>query len=78
MMLFLIEYDRVRGKLVTFREFADNDSNAAQAARLELELDRNRSGIESEIVLLEAPNEEALRRTHRRYFATLSELINLD
>jgi len=78
MMLFLIEYDRVRGKLVTFRQFADNDANAAQAARLELELDRNRSGFESEIVLLEAANEEALRRTHRRYFATLSELINLD
>ncbi|HEY8188357.1 MAG TPA: hypothetical protein VIF64_19970 [Pyrinomonadaceae bacterium] len=31
-------------------------------------------GIDNEVVLLEAGSEEALRRTHRRYFENLTEL----
>lgn len=75
-MLFLIEYARDKGKIVTFERFEDDDSKAAQSARLTLELDLNRRGIEHEVVLLEAENEEALRRTHRRYFESLTELVN--
>lgn len=75
-MLFLIEYDRDKGRLVSFRHFNDIDSMSAQNVRLELELDLNRRRVSHEVVLLEAANEEALRRTHRRYFENLTELVN--
>jgi len=71
-MLFLIEYDRNQGKVITIQEF--DDSEKAQNARLEMELGLNRLGITHEIVVLEAATEEALRRTHRRYFENLGEL----
>jgi len=75
-MLFLIEYDRSRGEIVTFIEFGDDKSRSAEQARLEMELDLNRRGVEREVVLLEAENEEALRRTHRRYFEDLAQLVS--
>jgi len=75
-MLFLIEYDRSRGKIVTFRGFGGEESRSAEQARLEMELDLNRRGVEREVVLLEAENEEALRRTHRRYFEDLAQLVS--
>ena len=75
-MLFLIEYARSEGQIVSFTEFDYDDANLAANARLELELDLNRRGISREVVLLEAENEDALRRTHRRYFETLSELVS--
>lgn len=75
-MIFLIEYDRRRGEIVTFRTFDDSDRQAAEDARLEMELELNRCGTKHEVVILEAATEEALRRTHRRYFENLSELVN--
>ncbi len=74
-MLFLIEYDRNRGEIVTLRAFAASETKDADNARLELELELNRQGREHEVVLLEAASERALRRTHRRYFENLSELM---
>jgi hypothetical protein len=73
-MLFLIEYDRLQGQVVSFRSFKASDASIAQDARLLLELDLNRQGIKREIVVLEAADEDALRRTHRRYFGNLQEL----
>lgn len=75
-MIFLIEYDRARGEIVTFKTFDDLDRRSAEDARLELELELSRLGTEHEVVILEAATEEALRRTHRRYFENLSELVN--
>jgi len=75
-VLFLIEYARSHGEIVTFETFEDDLANLAESARLDLELDLNRRGIEHEVVLLEAENAEALRRTHRRYFENLTELVN--
>jgi hypothetical protein len=74
-MIFLIEYDRPRGQLVTFKVFDDPDRVTAENARLEMELDLHRRRIEHEVVLLEASSEEALRRTHRRYFETPGEIL---
>jgi hypothetical protein len=74
-MIFLIEYDRPTGNRVTFREFAGSDHQAARDAQLEIELDLNRRGVEHEVVLLEAENESAIRRTHRRYFEDLHMLL---
>lgn len=73
-MLFLIEYDRERGRIVTIRSFNDSNGERAEESRLKLELDLNLKGIDNEVVLLEATTEEALRRTHRRYFENLAEL----
>jgi hypothetical protein len=75
-MLFLIEYDRDKGKVIEMSRFTEFERQVANAARLELELKLNRRGIEHEIVLLEAEDEEALRRTHRRYFENLLELAS--
>ena len=75
-MLFLIEYDRQRGEVVTFKQFGEGESELADQARLEMELDLNRRGIEREVVLLEAENEQAVRRTHRRYFEDLAQLVS--
>jgi hypothetical protein len=73
-MIFLIEYDRGRGRIVNIRSFSDSAREEAEQSRLELELDLNLKTIDNEVVLLEAATEEALRRTHRRYFEDLSEL----
>jgi hypothetical protein len=75
-MLFLVEYARGQGKIVSFKAFNNEDSTLAKNTRLELELDLNRRSLEHEVVLLEAENEQALRRTHRRYFDSLTDLVN--
>ena len=75
-MLFLIEYNRLRGTLVTFRVFADSEREKAEDARLELELALSRRGTEHEVVLLEAASGENLRRSHRRYFEDLAALTS--
>ena len=76
-MLFLIEYARDQGQIVSFQSFEDDNSTVAQNTRLELELDLNHRGVEHEVVVLEAENEQALRRTHRRYFEGIRELVNI-
>lgn len=73
-MLFLIEYDRNLGRIVTMKSFEDSDRKRAEESRLKLELELILNGIENEVVLLEAKSEVAVRRTHRRYFEDLSEL----
>ena len=73
-MIFLIEYDRRRGLLVSLKPFRQSERRDAERARIDLELHLNSLGIRHEVVLLEAATESALRRTHRRYFETLSEL----
>lgn len=71
-MIFLLQYDRRRGRLVDLRTF--EDWAEANDARLDLELRLKRGGVSNEVVLLEATDEQALRRTHGRYFYSLSEL----
>lgn len=74
-MLFLIEYNRRDGQITNLRSFIDSERYKAQDERLKTELEFNRKGIEREIVLLEAESEDALRRTHRRYFENIAELV---
>ena len=73
-MIFLIEYNRDEGRLVSLKRFDESSRRNAEQARLDLEIQLNAQGINHEVVLLEAATEEALRRTHRRYFETLDEL----
>jgi hypothetical protein len=73
-MLFLIAYDRSRGRIDSMTSFLDTQRAVAEDARLDVELDLNRRGIQQEVVLLEASSEDALRLTHRRYFEDFAEL----
>lgn len=74
-MIFLIEYDRSNSRLVSKTVFETERRTEAQRARLELELQLHRAGIEREVVLLEAEDESRLLQTHERYFKTLEELV---
>jgi hypothetical protein len=73
-MLFLIEYNREQGRIVTIESYKDSDRKRAYESLLQLELDLNRKGSENEVVLLDAATEDAVRRTHRRYFENLAQL----
>lgn len=75
-MIFLVEYDRGRGLLISLREFPDSQRREAEQARLGLEL-RTNGGAEYEVVLLEAASEHAIRRTHRRYFEPIEALATI-
>jgi hypothetical protein len=76
-VIFLIDYDRGAGTLATLRTFPDCARQEASEARLALELDHKRAGIEHEVVVLEASSEDALRRTHRRYFEDITTLAQV-
>ena len=73
-MIFLIEYNRVQGKIVQMKKFSDDERVEAARSRLETEMSLKRSAIDHEVVLLEAISEEALRKTHRRYFESAREI----
>ena len=47
-----------------------------ERSRLELEINLHRLKIDDEVVLLEAENESGLRRTHRRYFESLAQIVH--
>ena len=70
-MIFLIEYDRLKGNIVNMGKFNGSELGKAEKKRLEIEIDLNHKKIGHEVVLLEAADENLLRRTHRRYFETL-------
>jgi len=74
-MIFLIEYNRREGHIVTIRTFDDSDKRKAEQTRLEVELDLHGKRVDHEIVLLEAESEEALRLTHRRYFEDARQIV---
>jgi hypothetical protein len=74
-MIFLIDYDRGRGHIVSLSSFPDSELRKAEDSRLAVELTLNQAGIQREVVLLDAADEEALRRTHRRYFVDVEELL---
>jgi hypothetical protein len=73
-MIFLIDYDRHAGELIELRQFQDDQKPEAFEARLNRELALKSKGIIHEVVLLDAADENALRKTHRRYFENLSQL----
>ena len=74
-MIFLIEYNRLRGTIDNISRFDDSERSKAEKLRLEIELNLHRRRVENyEVVLLEASSEEALRRTHRRYFEDIKKI----
>jgi hypothetical protein len=73
-MFFLMEYDRRKGKLVNITSFHNVDRTKAEKQRLMIELELHKLHVDREVVLLEAINEDALRRTHRRYFENARQI----
>jgi hypothetical protein len=73
-VIFLLDYDRSTGALVSRREFAGTEGELAEQARLELELQLLKLGLAREVVLLEAASQDDLQRTHRRYFEGLEQM----
>jgi len=74
-MIFLIEYNRPEGRIITFKVFAESDRSEADKLRIEIELDLNRRQIDHEVVLLQAESEVAIRQTHGRYFYNPRQLL---
>jgi hypothetical protein len=75
-VIFLVDYDRPTGRTLLFKTFDDSERQKAHDERLQLELDLHRQGLlltRREVVLLDARDAQALKRTHDRYFAHLPE-----
>lgn len=68
---YLVVFDRRSGLIVRFREFAQ--AGEALTARFDAETEFMDDG-EIEVVVLGAASEEALRRTHSRYFQGVREM----
>jgi hypothetical protein len=75
MSYFLLVYDRKAGQLRELVEFDDDDRETALAERFARERD-SEGRQDLEIVLLGAPSEESLRRTHSRYFKSAREQLS--
>ena len=76
-MLFLVQYDRPAGHRVGLKTFTDDQRIVAGKARLELEIELRRRSQDHEVDLLQAASEEALRKTHGRYFEDVEHLLTL-
>lgn len=74
MKLFLVTYDRHRSRLLEEVRQFDDRGEAYQA--LHDAEDAHRGDQNVEVVLLGGESEADLRRTHSRYFKTISELAS--
>jgi hypothetical protein len=74
-MLFLIQYDRRAGRIVRMERFTNDQWDLAAETRLDLELELQRRRQNHEVVLLDAASEEALHKTHGRYFEDVEGLL---
>lgn len=73
-MIYLVEYDRILGKLLHDPiEFSEKDRAEAETLRLEKELSDG-GNLNREILLLEAASIEHLKINHGRYFSSIDEL----
>lgn len=73
-MLFLIEYNRIKGKIVRIEQFQDSDKLKAEKLKLDIELNLNKRSIVHEVVLLDAVDKDALLQTHQRYFRDINQI----
>jgi len=70
MSFVLIQYDRRAGKTTLLQEYTQRDEAYARRRLLEADKDAN-----TEVVVLEGASLDDIKRTHRRYFLSLSELV---
>ncbi len=76
-MIFLMHLDQTCGELLSMQAFTEEQRELADETRLRMELEEHAQGIMREVVTLEAPTEAQIRRTHRRYFETIEQLVKL-
>jgi hypothetical protein len=74
-MIFLVDYDRKKGELRSFKHFRNDQRAEAQRERLDIELSLDGSRASREVVLLEADDEQTLHQSHQRYFKTTREIL---
>jgi hypothetical protein len=74
-MIFLVDYDRKKGTVRKLKSFPSAERAKAQRERLSIELSLHKAHVPCEVVLLEAADEQTLKRTHQRYFKTTRELV---
>lgn len=67
---YLMVYDRSEGRVLRMDRFTD-----ARAALRERFNEENRQPKDVEVVVLSAASEDALRRTHARYFRPVKDLV---
>jgi hypothetical protein len=74
MKYYVLIYDQSAGRLLDIENYGAEAGQAALARRFELDRDYHDQG-NVEVVLLSAESEDALRRTHSRYFKSVDELV---
>ena len=74
-MIFLIEFDRAAHRILRFERFDDAQREVAVKRRLALEIETAAANLDHEVVLLEAADEAQIKRTHRRYFESVEQLV---
>jgi hypothetical protein len=72
--LFVIAYDKSTQTLLSIDHFPASARRRADARRLELESAHRDRLLEVEVSMLEAPSQQALLKTHSRYFQSASQL----
>lgn len=72
-MIFLLVYDRSKGKLLAETSYSDSSIVEANNARLEAEI-ANVEDTDVEVVILQSESRGELQKTHGRYFKSLKEL----
>ncbi len=77
-MICLVIYDRRAGRSLLVREYSDAQRELAEDDRLAEDLAAAHSGLDREIVLIEASSLDALRQTHARYFEDLEQIARRD
>lgn len=75
-MIYLIQYHRPSGRVIQITEFHESERATAENLRLEVEVELLAKAGDTEVVLLEAESEAALRQTHRRYFQDPREIAS--
>jgi hypothetical protein len=70
---FVLAYERSLGRLLELHEF--DQERSAFSRRMELDL-KYRPDADVEVSLLSAQTLEELKKTHSRYFRTLSEMAS--
>ncbi len=72
-MIYLIDYDRKLGKLITIEEYAESERDTARRKRLALERVSTAEGDQREIVMLDACLSAKVDFTHARCVRRLAE-----
>jgi hypothetical protein len=73
-MIFLLVYDTTAGKLVSIREFSDQERDVAMRALKEAQEAHLQELEDVEIALFETSSRATLEQTHSRYFKSIAEL----